>query len=339
MKKYLSVIPLALLLCIVVGCQGKASKSTLVESNARVDIEEGYFPGEGGVRLFYRKVGSGSETAVYLHGGPADMSDGGYELDALANGRTLIAFDQRSGGRSELVNDPELLTVDYYLRDIEALRQHFRLEKMILIGQSWGSGLAIQYSDRHPNRVTRLLLLSPMPPARDPFWSQRIEKTNSVIGDEGVARIEELIKEIGTAPDDQVQILFRDLIETMFRGYLNDLSALKRMKVNYWDASPKALRHELQAQAVSMPSLGNWDFRPILVSLKIPILVVEGAETHVPLEATREWVISASNARLLLVPKANHMTWLEGDVPTLLKQLNEFLAGQWPKEAEDIGGI
>lgn len=107
------------------------------------------------------------------------------------------------------------------------------------------------------------------------------------------------------------------------------------MKVNYWDASPEALRHELQAQAIAMSSLGDWDFRPTLDSLEIPILVVEGAETHVPLDATREWVTSASNARLLLVPGANHMTWLEGDVPKLFKQLNEFLAGRWPKEAEE----
>lgn len=80
------------------------------------------------------------------------------------------------------------------------------------------------------------------------------------------------------------------------------------MKVNYWDASPEALRHELLAQATAMSSLGDWDFRPILASLEIPILVVEGAETHVPLDATREWVTSAPNARLLLVPGANHMT-------------------------------
>ena len=61
-------------------------------------VEEGYFPAADGVRLFYRKVGIGSETAVYLHGGPFSMADGGYELDQLAEGRTLIAFDQRSGG-------------------------------------------------------------------------------------------------------------------------------------------------------------------------------------------------------------------------------------------------
>jgi len=174
-----------------------------------------------------------------------------------------------------------------------------------------------------------------MPPARNPFWSQRIEKTNSVISDEGVARIERLTEEIKTAPNSQVKSLFQELIETIFLGYVTDVSVLKKMKVNYWDASPEALRHELLAQDVAFSSLGDWDFRPALASMEIPILVVEGAETHVPLDATREWAASAPNARILLVPGANHITWLEGDVPKLFKQLNKFLAGLWPEEAEE----
>jgi len=334
LKKPLIILSLALIFCFIDGCKNKSTISEVEDLNNQAQIEEGFFPGADGVRLFYRKVGTAVETAIYLHGGPADMSDGGYELDALAEGRTLIAFDQRSGGHSELVNDPGLLTVDHYLRDIEALRQHFNLEKIILIGQSWGSGLAVQYAARHPEFVTRLLLLSPIPPARNPYWDQRTEKTNSVIGTEGVANIGRLIKEIDTAPDNQVKDLFKELIETIFVGYLTDISALDRMKVKYWDAPPEALRHELIAQGVSMTAHGDCDLRPVLGSLEIPILVVEGAETHVPLEATREWVSSAPNARLILVPKANHITWLEGDVPKLFKQLNMFLEGQWPEEAE-----
>ena len=47
-------------------------------------VEEGFFSGTDGLQLFYRKVGTGADTAVFLHGGPANMSDGGYSLDGLA---------------------------------------------------------------------------------------------------------------------------------------------------------------------------------------------------------------------------------------------------------------
>jgi proline iminopeptidase len=299
-------------------------------------VEEGYFVGADGVRLFYRKVGRGAETAVYLHGGPWNMSDGGYDLDELAEDRTLIVFDQRSGGRSDLVDDPRLLTAEYYVRDLEALRHHFDLDKMILIGQSWGCALATLYTAEHLHRVKRILLLSPLPPARDPFWNQRLEKTNAVIGVEGVARIEELFREIDGAPDNKVVALCRELMQLMLRGYLTDLSALNRMKVAYWEGSPAAIRNQLKASDIAISSLGDWDFRPILARLKIPVLVVEGADTHVPLDATRVWAAACCDARLLLVPGANHITWLEGDIPKLLRALKDFLGGRWPEAAKTV---
>ena len=74
----------------------------------------------------------------------------------------------------------------------------------------------------------------------------------------------------------------------------------------------------------------------MISNLHFPVLVVEGADTHVPLEATRAWAAAASDARLLLVPNANHMTWLEGDVPRLFRSLDIFLSGAWPEGAERV---
>ena len=102
--------------------------------------EEGYFTGSDGNRLFYRKLGAGQPTLVYLHGGPINMNDGGYEIEHLGRGRTLIVIDQRSGGRSELVQDKERLAFPRYVDDVEALRAHFGLQKMVLAGQSLGRG-------------------------------------------------------------------------------------------------------------------------------------------------------------------------------------------------------
>ena len=87
---------------------------------------------------------------------------------------------------------------------------------------------------------------------------------------------------------------------------------------------------------IAFSSLGNWDFRSTLSKLKVPVLVVEGEETHVPLEATRARVAASFSGRLLLIPGANHTTWLEGDVPSLFFALDKFLAGGWPEGAEKV---
>ena len=298
-------------------------------------VEEGYFTGAGGVRLFYRKVGSATETAVYLHGGPWNMNDGGYELDELAIDRSLIAFDQRSGGRSDLLNDPAALTAAHYVQDLEALRHHFGLEQMILIGQSWGAGLAVQYATRHPTRVSRLLLLSPMAPSPN-YRNDRRQKMNSVIGEEGVARLATVMEALSQASDDKVKELCREQHRLLFRAYLTDVSSLEKMKVGYCEASPEAIRHQYMAGPIAIASLGDYDFLSMIAELRVPVLVVEGADTYVPLEATRAWAATAHDGRLFLVPDANHLTWLEGDVPSLLLSLETFLSGTWPEGSEKV---
>jgi len=296
-------------------------------------VEDGYFPGADGVRLFYRKVGTGKDVVVYLHGGPSNMADGGYSLDALAVGRTLFSFDQRSGGRSQLLDDPTRMTADYYVRDLEALRQHFGLERMALVGQSWGASLAAMYTAKHPDAVTRLVLLSPALPASR-FWPERLAKTTAAVGEAGMRRLAELDYEMRIAPDNRVAALCKESNEILFHAYLNDVSALKRMPVGYCDFSPAALRHELDAPALL--SKGDFDLLPMLTTLKQPTLVVEGADTKMPIEATRAWATALPNSHLLLVPNASHITWLEGDVPKLISQLNAFLASSVPTGAETI---
>jgi proline iminopeptidase len=120
--------------------------------------EEGHFTGADGVRLFYRKLGQGKDVTVVLHGGPGGMIANGEEMAPLAKTRTLILYDQRGGGRSQLLSDPKPLTANHHVRDLEALRQHFRLEQVSRLGISWGSALAA------------LLLI---PDAGHEFWAEK----------------------------------------------------------------------------------------------------------------------------------------------------------------------
>src|SRR5215831_18045721 len=143
----------------------------------QVAAEEGYFTGADNVRIYYRKLGTGNDFVVFLHGGPGlSMGDGGYAMRPLAQHHTLILYDQRGGGRSDLVKDPALLTADADVRDLEALREHFNIEKMSLIGLSWGSGLAALYANAHSERVTRIVFLDPMPVALKQYAKERGEK-------------------------------------------------------------------------------------------------------------------------------------------------------------------
>jgi pimeloyl-ACP methyl ester carboxylesterase len=80
-------------------------------------------------------------------------------------------------------------------------------------------------------------------------------------------------------------------------------------------------------------SLGEWDFRSEMKAVKIPALVLEGAETNVPLDATREWVRSLANTRLLLIPNAGHMNWVD-QPEAVISAMDEFFRGKWPAGAK-----
>ena len=297
--------------------------------------EDGYFTGADGARLFYRKLGTGKDVLVVVHGGPGGTMNNGEEMAPLARGRTVIFYDQRGGGRSELVSDPKLLTANHHVRDLEALRQHFRLDAMSLLGISWGSGLAAFYTAEHPARVTRLLLVSPMPVARFPFGPERREKIDAVLGSETIARRDAIGARIAAAADDEVLALCREQLSIVMSAYLVDQRHVSRIAERCNEISPAAIRNRPNVSRAGMASLGDWDFRPVLAQVKTSALVVEGAQTNVPLSSTREWAAVLPHSRLLLIPDAGHEFWAEKPDEFVLAA-DRFLRGEYPKDAEVV---
>jgi proline iminopeptidase len=276
-------------------------------------VSEGYFSGADSVRLFYRRVGNGKDVVVFMHGGPGlGIGDGGYDMEILARGRTLLMYDQRGSGRSEVVTDPRLLTVDYQVRDLEAFRQHFKLKKMAIVGLSWGTGLAVLYASAHPERVERLLLVSPMPPAKVPFWEQRITQINALIGPIGVARQNEIRQLLPRANDKDAIELCRESFNISSKPYLlNPALFTTERSDEICDAPAAALRNRWVIVLAVFESLGNWDFRPMLRKILVPSLVIEGEQTNVPLDATRAWTAALPNSKVELIPNAGHVHFIE----------------------------
>ena len=297
-------------------------------------VAEGFLAGAGGTRLFYRQVGHGKDLVVFLHGGPGSNFRGsGTDMDPLANGRTLVMYDQRGSGRSDVVTDPQLLAVQQHVDDLEAVRRHFGAERVSLVGLSWGSGLAVLYAARHPERVARLLLVSPMPLSKE-LLDQRRSRLNELLGPAAVARQRAIRERLAGADDVETVALCREASDLTFRLYLAEPTAAKLQHAQArCDIPPAAIRNRPPVEVATFASLGVWDFRPLLARLDMPALVLEGARTNVPLDATREWARALPNARLLLVPRAGHELFV--DQPrAFLAAAEQFLRGRYPSGAE-----
>jgi proline iminopeptidase len=258
------------------------------------------------------------------------MASGCRDTEPLANGRTVIMYDQRGSGRSELVSDPKRLTPNHHVRDLEAVRQYLGVARMTLVGFSWGAGLAALYTMDHPEHVWRLLLIAPLPPARTPYWEQRLAKVNAKLGTDVATRVNDIRQRIPQAGDEEAVALCREL-RVGYLAYLANPANLSRVR-DRCDASPASIRNGILVSRATLDALGDWDFRPRLARLRIPTLVVEGAETEVPLEATREWAATLPIARLVLIPNAGHELWAEQRA-AFLRAAGQFLGGTYPKEA------
>lgn len=105
------------------------------------------------------------KAAVALHGGPGSASSPGRRRSFDPERYRLVQFDQRGCGRSTpSVADPSTAlgtnTTDHLIGDIECLREHLGIERWLVWGGSWGVTLALAYAQRHPERVTEMVLVS-----------------------------------------------------------------------------------------------------------------------------------------------------------------------------------
>ena len=109
--------------------------------------------------VYYERVGTpGGKPAVFLHGGPGGgISPAHRQLFDPARYDVLL-FDQRGCGRSTPHAGLEANTTWHLVDDIERLRKIAGVESWLVFGGSWGSTLALAYAQKHPHRVSALVL-------------------------------------------------------------------------------------------------------------------------------------------------------------------------------------
>jgi proline iminopeptidase len=95
---------------------------------------------------------------VVLHGGPGSGCKPYHRCFFNPEQYRIILFDQRGAGRSVPQGSTENNTTHHLLDDMEAIRQTLGITRWNLFGGSWGSTLGLLYAQRHPERVTGLIL-------------------------------------------------------------------------------------------------------------------------------------------------------------------------------------
>jgi proline iminopeptidase len=103
------------------------------------------------------------KPALVVHGGPGSGCSTGARQALDPERCRIILFDQRGCGRSrphasDPATDMRFNTTEHLLADMEQLREHLRVDRWLLFGGSWGSTLILAYAERHPDRVSQIVI-------------------------------------------------------------------------------------------------------------------------------------------------------------------------------------
>ncbi|MFS2207269.1 prolyl aminopeptidase [Variovorax sp. Varisp36] len=107
----------------------------------------------------YERVGTpGAKPAVFLHGGPGGGISPEHRRLFDPARYDLMLFDQRGCGQSQPHAGLDANTTWHLVADIERLRERVGVDRWLVFGGSWGSALALAYAQKHPERVSELVL-------------------------------------------------------------------------------------------------------------------------------------------------------------------------------------
>lgn len=264
-----------------------------------------------GVTLFELRVGTGAPIVV-LHGGPGAHHD--YlrpGFDTLAQGRALVFYDQRGGGRSPVDRNVPVGWREH-VADLEALRQAWGLERLRIAGYSWGGLLALLYATEHPGRVEKLALVSAAPAWREARaeFEARFNARNLA---PALQEQRKQLRESGLREQDPERYRQR-LFELSVAAYFYDPARAR-------DLTPFRLTGRTQEEVWA--SLGDYDLRPALAKLDVPAILLHGESDPIPLYAAQ------TGARLLkaplhVLPHAGHVPYVEAP-EEFTRLLNGFL--------------
>lgn len=153
-----------LLLSLLISCTRPKATSTLPPTLENLQDGEHFYT-INGLKHWVKIKGSYNQTTpiIILHGGPGG-NNYNFERTAgplLEKFATVVYYEQRGSGRSEAPKDQEDYSLQTLINDLDALRDSLGVQKLVLLGYSFGAELALRYAIAHPERVEKLILSAP----------------------------------------------------------------------------------------------------------------------------------------------------------------------------------
>lgn len=281
-----------------------AVSSSCGDSGLRDD--EGFIEVEGG-RVWYRIVGAGDGAPLLLlHGGPGAPSSYLNPLEAVSKDRPVIFYDQLGAGRSDRPSDTTLWRIDRFVRELEQVREALDLERVHILGHSWGSMLAVDYLLTEPAGVESVILASPVMSVRR--WAEDADRLIAELPDEHRTAIEE---HEGAGTTDSTE--YQEATMEYYRRYLSRSAPWPPDLVKAFDDLNEEVYGFMwgPSEFTATGSLSTYERESELGNLELPILFTVGRYDEATPESVEHFHGLAPNSEIAIFENSAHMTMLD----------------------------
>jgi proline iminopeptidase len=268
-----------------------------------------------GVELYYESVGIGTPFLM-LHGGLGfDHAYLQSTLGPLEDVMRMIYVDQRNNGRSE--HGPlEDVTIPQLADDVDGLRAHLGLERMGVLGHSYGGFVALEYAARYPDRVSHLIALDTSPGTFEPTAEELAERPDPSWITPEVEKAMALFAGGLPATREEFEPFFEDFVHI----YLRKLPAIRLAGLLAEATLDPAMA------AHSMQVLQGWTVAADLAAIAAPTLVLCGRyDLLTTPECAKRMSTAIPHAELVFFEESGHFPWLE-EPDAFFAAVKEWLA-------------
>jgi L-proline amide hydrolase len=285
-------------------------------TTAEIPVKEGFIPFRG-YRTWYRVAGDldnvadGKFPILTLHGGPGACHDYLESLQPFAEtGRPVIFYDQLGCGNSDRPDDPSMWTVDLFLDELRTVRRELGLDRIHLLGQSWGGMLAMEYALTQPDDIVSLMIASS--PASMPLWVQEANR----LREELPAEVQQtLLQHEAAGTTDSPE--YEQAMKVFYDRHVCRVVPNPDYVANTWAKLGKQVYETMNGPSEFhvVGTLKNWDIRHRLGEITIPTLITSGLHDEcTPMQAEliknaipgSEWVLFEESSHMPHVEERDH---------------------------------
>ncbi len=291
-----------------------------------INSAERFIEVEDGFKVWTKTVGGGASLELppllVLHGGPGMGHEYLENLSLLASSKQKVIFyDQLGCGKSDCPDDPGRWKIPRFVREVDMVRGALNLDRVIILGQSWGGMLAIEYLLTKPQGVIGTILSNSLSSAI--LMGTEIMRLKNALPK---PTLEVLLAHEAAGTTDSAE--YKQATAVFYSQHIFRVDPLPQEILDALESSNQVYEVMWGKNEFSITgNLKSWDRTSDLNQITLPVKIISGEFDESTPEVNRVLSEGLENADWTLMPGCSHLPNLENPQPymTLIQDFMDKL--------------